>query len=168
VRKLWIWVAIIINALACGGGIDRVPSPPISPVTDLTGHYLSHGKLERLNLDLKEYEDLTHHQVWVWISDRPLPKGQSIEDFGMSTFNAWGVGREGYDDGVVLFIFPSPPGDRLRMRIQVGYGLEKVLPDRECVRILKEVVGPSLEKGQHDEGVEAGLKAIITAIEVAK
>jgi uncharacterized protein len=51
------------------------------------------------------------------------------------------------------------------MRIQVGYGLVKKLPDSECVRILREVIAPPIKAGQHDEGVTAGVTAILAAIE---
>jgi uncharacterized protein len=157
--------AVILAALgllACAG--SRVPPSPAMHATDLAG-VLSPPVLNRIDAQLRAYEATSKHQVWLWISDRGL-SGVPIEDFGSDAFNAWGVGRLGYDDGVVLFIFPR--GDRLRMRIQVGYGLERALPDRECVRILREIVGPPLEAGRYDEGVEAGVRAIVTDIEAAK
>jgi len=156
-------VAMALGALACSGK-GELPSSPMSHATDLA-NVLSPQVLAKLNTDLEAYEAQSKHQVWVWISDRGL-SGQPIEEFCRNAFNAWGVGRAGYDDGVVFFIFPR--GDRLRMRIQVGYGLERVLPDRECVRILREIAAPPMEAGRYDEGISAGVSAIVTTIEKAK
>jgi uncharacterized protein len=155
--------AALVGVISCGGG-SKLPPRPERHVTDAAA-YVSPVTSARLNLDLELYERQTRHQVYVWITDKALPKHETIEDFGFNVFNAWGVGREGYDDGVVLFIFPN--GDRLRMRIQVGYGLERALPDRECVRLLR-ASGPAMEAGKHDEGVEAIVKGIVTAIEAAR
>lgn len=156
--------AIAGVSLGCSSH-QRHPEAPTTPLTDLA-MVLSPSVVQKVNTELEEYEQRTKHQVWVWISDKPIPKGQTIEDFGFRTFNAWGVGRAGHDDGVALFIFPR--GDRLRMRIQVGFGLEKALPDKECVRILREVIAPPLEAGLYDEGVQKGVKAILEQIEGAK
>jgi uncharacterized protein len=154
-------VAMALGALACTG--KAMPPAPTTHVTDLA-HVLSPQVQSKLNTDLEAHEAQSKHQVYVWISDKPLIG--SIEDFGFNTFNAWGIGRQGYDDGIAWFIFPH--GDRLRMRIQVGYGLEKALPDRECVRILREVAAPPMEAGKFDEGVMAGVTAIVTGIEAKK
>ena len=157
-------LSFLTGWVSCGGSRPVPPSQPMSQVTDLAGVM---SPVARLNLaaDLQEYETRTKHQVWVWISDRAL-SGVPIEDFSRDTFNAWGVGRAGYDDGIVLFIFPK--GDRLRMRIQVGYGLEKALPDKECVRILREIAAPKMEFGKYDEGVQATVQAILAAVDASK
>ena len=51
--------------------------------------------------------------------------GVPIEDWAVKAFERWRVGRKGIDDGLVLFVF----SDDHRVRIEVGYGLEPVMPD---------------------------------------
>jgi uncharacterized protein len=144
--------------LACDR--HRIPPTPKHWLTDQVG-YLSIPVAEKLDRELRAFQDASGHHVLVYITDEKL-EHEPIEEFCIVAFNAWGVGRAGHDDGVVLFVFPK--ADRLRMRIQVGYGLERVLSDREAVRILREIIGPKLEAGQHDEGIEAGVAAILAEI----
>ena len=82
-----------------------------------------------------------------------------MEGFAVRTAQAWGVGRKGHDDGVILFIFAA---DR-KMRIEVGYGLEAVIPDAIAKRILDSVITPRLRAGDKDGALEAGVEALMAA-----
>ena len=83
-----------------------VPTSPEMNVTDLAG-FLSDPMFRKLGHGLRLFKDKTKHQVWVYITDRKLEPGQSIEDFGRDAFNAWGIGRNGVNDAA-----PAPPGAR--------------------------------------------------------
>ena len=63
------------------------------------------------------------------------------------------------DNGAVLFVFV---GDR-KIRIEVGYGLEGALPDALASRIINEEITPRFREGKYEEGVLAGVEAIILA-----
>lgn len=148
------------NLLACDG--HQIPPSPHLWVTDQAA-LVSPGVAARLNLKLHNYQEQTGHHVLVYISDEDL-KHTAIEDYCLMAFNAWGVGRAGHDDGLVWFLFPR--GDRLRMRIQVGYGLERAVTDREAVAILRGV-GPALESDvmtARDAALENGVEAILDEI----
>lgn len=149
------------NLLACDG--HPIPPSPHFWVTDQAG-FISPGIGLRLNRELQEYQEKSGHHVLVYISERDLGK-TPIEDYCLVAFNAWGVGRNGKDDGIVFFVFPN--GDKLRMRIQVGYGLEAALTDREAVSILRSI-GPAMESKNlalHDVGVENGVHQMLREIE---
>jgi len=155
---------IALAAVACLG-CHTPPEAPLRPsawVTD-KAEALSIQTHNALDSQLEAYEKRTGHQVIVWI-DRALPKGVSIEAFGLLAFNSWGIGRAGHDDGVVLFVF----ADDHALRIQVGYGLGGTsgpLSDRECVRIIRAVIVPKLQRGDKDGAVSDGVAAILAAIE---
>ena len=55
----------------------------------------------------------------------PSLEGEPIEDVANTIFRAWGVGQKGKNEGILLLL---AIGDR-RSRIEVGYGLEPILPD---------------------------------------
>jgi uncharacterized protein len=74
---------------------------------------------------------------------------------------AWGVGQQGKRNGVALFVFV----DDRKMRIEVGYGLEGALPDAAAHRITDGVIKPHFKKGDYAAGVEAGVGAILAAVQ---
>jgi uncharacterized protein len=71
------------------------------------------------------------------------------------------VGRKGFDDGAILFAFVA---DR-KLRLEVGYGLEAVIPDAVAHRILQDDITPALKAGRNDAAFEEGVAAILAAAE---
>lgn len=75
--------------------------------------------------------------------------GRSIEEYAVELFSAWGIGRRGRDNGVLLLLAIA---DR-RARIEVGYGLEGILPDGKVGAIMDRYLLPALRRGQYGEGL---------------
>jgi len=150
------WVVLLtLGALAWGAEVPRAPD---RWVTDGAG-LLTASTRERLDQQLADYQRRTGHQVLVWIGDS---SGEaSIEEFAARAFEAWKVGRAGLDDGLVVFVLAK---DR-RARIEVGYGLEPVVPDAVASRVLREHLLPGLKAGQADEAVSSSVAALLASIE---
>src|SRR6476661_5140535 len=55
----------------------------------------------------------------------PSLQGEPIEDVANTIFHAWGVGTKGKNDGIMMLL---AIGER-KSRLEVGYGLEPVIPD---------------------------------------
>lgn len=135
-------------------------APPPAPerwVTDLADR-LSPAAEQVLDRRLETFEDLTGHQVLLWIGPA---QGRDPETFAVRAFEAWGVGRQGVDDGLVLFLFP----EERRSRIEVGYGLEGVVPDVVAARVLRDVVAPHLREGDWNGGATAAMDALLVAVD---
>jgi uncharacterized protein len=143
------------GAFAAAAGV--VPPAPTRYVTDGSG-VLSRDGASALERKLADFERQTSTQVLVWIAPR-VPEGTTAEDLGADAIRAWGVGQKGKDNGAVLFLFTE---DRL-VRIATGYGLEGAIPDVRAQRILREVVKPSLARGDVRGGVDAGVEEILRA-----
>ncbi len=75
----------------------------------------------------------------------------------MEIAEAWKIGHKGLDNGVILTVAPN----ERRVRIEVGYGLEGVLPDVIASRIIREQIAPEFLEGNMDAGVLAGVSAIM-------
>jgi len=86
-------------------------------------------------------------------------EGDSIEEFSIRTVDKWKVGQKGKDNGVLLLVAQK---DR-KIRIEVGMGLEPVLTDLLSGRIIDTVLTPYFKAGKFNEGLEAGITAIIQA-----
>ncbi|MGH9363840.1 MAG: TPM domain-containing protein [Thermoanaerobaculia bacterium] len=136
---------------------DAIPAAPDRYVTDRAG-VLPSDRAESLNARLAEFERETSDQILVWI-DRRVPEGFALEDFTVRAAQKWAVGQRKKSNGIVLFVFTE---DR-KMRIEVGYGLEGVLPDVLAHRIQEEEIRPRLRQGDYAGGVEAGAAAMIAA-----
>jgi uncharacterized protein len=55
--------------------------------------------------------------------------------------------------------------DDRAMRLEIGYGLEGVIPDAVAKRIVSEVITPFFKQGDFYGGIEAGIHRIIRLIE---
>ncbi|MBO4577536.1 MAG: TPM domain-containing protein [Paludibacteraceae bacterium] len=76
--------------------------------------------------------------------------------FSLELFNSWGIGDRDKKNGV-LILFALQSRD---IRITTGGGLEGLLPDATCSRILYNEMIPLLSDGRYAEGLLAGNKAI--------
>ena len=116
---------------------------------------LSSSKQAELEEDLHHFAQETTNQVV--IATFPSLEEESLEDFSIRLAEAWKVGQKGKDNGVILLIFKN---DR-KVRIEVGYGLEGVLPDATCKLIIENEIAPRFRQGNFEEGIEAAARAIM-------
>ena len=148
--------AITLILLARYSVSVEVPPTPTQWVTD-NANVLTVEQLAGMNTKLRQYQELTQHHLLVWIGE--TSDGQP-DTFATNAFNAWGIGRHNFDDGVVLFVFTM---DKHRV-IRVGYGLEAAISDTEAVRICTEVIKPKADVGDYVGGIWDGVDAITDAI----
>ena len=125
-----------------------------SRVVDGAG-LLSAETESRLRSTLADYEVETRHQVVVLTV--PTLDGEAIEAFGIRVAEAWKIGTAEFDNGVIVIVASQ---DR-RARIEVGYGLEGVLPDAIAARILREQMIPEFRRDRMAAGILAGIDAIL-------
>lgn len=134
-------------------------------VPTLTGRVVDEADILSPNTErtlttlLTEHEQETSNQVAVLTI--PSLEGEPIEAYSIRVAEAWGLGTEERDNGVLLTVAV----DDRRMRIEVGYGLEGVLPDAIASRIIRHELRPHFRKGDFDAGVLAGVQAILGSIE---
>jgi uncharacterized protein len=157
-RRVAIAVVLLLGLCAVARAAETpIPAAPTRWVSDPAG-FLSESTREQLDARLERYQRATGRQVIVWIGstlgDTPL------EEWAANAFRAWGIGRRGKDDGVAIFVFPA---DR-RMRIEVGYGVEDVLPDAYASRIVGEVMQPALARGDHDGALRGGVDQVLSRL----
>jgi uncharacterized protein len=91
----------------------------------------------------------------------PSLEGENLEDVGIRLAERWRVGDRKLDNGVILLVFVN---DR-RVRMEVGYGLEPVLPDAVAAQIIREVIGPRFREQRYAAGLEAAVDAVYARIE---
>ena len=135
------------------------PVPPLERrVTDLTGT-LAPAEQQQLEERLARFEQQKGSQVAVLLVPTTAP--ETIEEYGIRVAEQWKLGRQGVDDGALLLVAVE---DRA-LRIEVGYGLEGVMPDAIAKRIVSDVITPFFQQGDYAAGLQAGVERIISVIE---
>jgi len=156
----FIFLVFLILALVASLAAASTPKPPSMPrdyVVDLAG-VLDGNANARLNALLRELEQKTTAQVLV-LTVQSLD-GQAIEEFALDTKEQWKLGQKGKDNGVLLVVAVN---DR-KYRIEVGYGLESILPDSLVGTIGRQYLVPYFRKGDYGNGTTAAVLAIIQTI----
>lgn len=143
--------------LASGVRALQIPPPPTHHVDDRAG-MVGASTEARLNARLEDFERESSSQIVLSLFRR-IPEDTTLEEFTVETAQAWGVGRSGKDNGVVLFVFV----DDRKLRIEVGYGLEGAIPDVTARHILDEVVTPALRRGDFDAAMTRAAEALMAA-----
>jgi uncharacterized protein len=113
---------------------------------------------ERLDARLREAERETTAEVVV--VTLPSLNGATVEDYAVRLFNTWGIGKKGKDNGVLILVAPA---DRA-MRIEVGYGLEPVLPDGLAGEIVRTAFLPAFRDGDYPRGIEQGIERVLGVV----
>ena len=126
--------ALCLLLPAAAGAVPEVPELR-GRVNDLAG-LLAPDEARALESRLADFERETSHQIVVLTV--PSLEGEAVEAFAIRVADAWQIGHEDLDNGVIVVV---SAGDR-RARIEVGYGLEGVIPDAVAARILRERMIP--------------------------
>jgi uncharacterized protein len=93
----------------------------------------------------------------------PSLDGNPIEDVSNTLFRQWGIGKKGKDEGIMLLLSVQDHHDR----IEVGYGLEPILPDGFDGGILRGIQ-PLLRQGAYSQAMISGAVQMGGAIARAK
>jgi uncharacterized protein len=139
--------------------LSSIPNPRTRDgtwVTDMPG-MLRADTIARLNSTIGQFERTNGAEMAVVVV-RSLD-GLSIEEAAVKLFELWKIGKKSKDNGLLLLWST----DDRRVRVEVGYGLEGVLPDGKVGRILDAYVMPKFRSGQFDEGLLAGVDALLSA-----
>ena len=150
-------VAVVLAFVAPIAGAADPAGPQFPPLTGRVvddAHVLSPAQQTTLNAELAGLEAKTSRQRVV--VTLPSLQGYDIADYGYQLLRHWGIGQKGLDNGAILIVAPSEH----KVRIEVGYGLEPILPDALCSQILQEKVLPAFRTGDIAAGVSAGVDAL--------
>ena len=154
-RRLFVIVGLLW--CFCLAAAEVIPPAPARYFNDYA-NVVSPTTASRLNQTLEDFEKQTSSQILVVVYPK-MQSDSSIDDYTVRVFRAWKVGQKVKNNGAVLFVFVQ---DR-KLFIQVGYGLEGVLPDARCKQIIENVITPRFKQGDYDGGLSAGVAAMIAA-----
>ncbi len=91
----------------------------------------------------------------------PSLQDYSIEDFAFRLAETWKLGNAEADNGVLFLIAPN----ERRVRIEVGDGVEAILPDAMAWIIIRDRVTPRFRDGDMPGGIVGGVDGIIEQLQ---
>ncbi|NOY54186.1 MAG: TPM domain-containing protein [Deltaproteobacteria bacterium] len=124
-----------------------IPAQPPDYVVDLA-HVINDRQEKELDRYLRELEEKTTAQfIVLTVSDLG---GDSIEDFSITlAHDRWKLGQKGKDNGLLLVVAVR----NRKYRIEVGYGLEGLLPDSRVGTIGRRYLVPAFRRGDYSGGI---------------
>src|SRR5512132_2328497 len=119
----WLRLTVLMAAFAFAGeAVDWKALKPQGYVSDFA-NVIDAGSRSQLEAYGGTVERSTGAQMA--LVTIPSLQGEPIEDVANALYRAWGVGQKGKNEGILLLL---AIGDR-RSRVEVGYGLEPIMPD---------------------------------------
>ena len=117
---------------------------------------------EEATLDslIKDFEKKTTIQIAVVTIDTILTSSDSLDALTLRLARHWRVGLKGKNNGVLIGISRA----YRKMRIQNGYGIEKILTDAETKQIIDTVFIPSFRDAKYIEGTLNGLVELMNVL----
>jgi uncharacterized protein len=157
--RLTFGLLALLCVVGAAPAAELTPIPKLEArITDLTGT-LTAGEQAELEQQLAAFEQRKGAQIALLVL--PTTQPESIEQYSIRVVEAWKLGRDKPDDGVLLLVAKQ---DRA-LRIEVGYGLEGALTDAQASRIIAETITPLFRQGDYFGGIRAGLQQIMALVD---
>ncbi len=151
--SLFLFLSVIAHAQQ-PYTVNTVPRPNQYDATNYVSNpdgLLDPGTVASLNRTIGALEAETQAEIAV-VALRSIGQ-DDIKNFAVHLFEAWGVGKAGADNGLlILFVL-----DQRKVTFETGYGIEGILPDAICMRIIQRDMIPHFKQGDYNAGMLAGV-----------
>lgn len=127
-----------------------LPEVPASPVLDLVG-VLNDDDVETITSQIEELDSLGWAQVAVVIVDDL--HGYNGVRYATAVGKKWGVGHKDKNDGIVILVKPKTADSKGEAAITTGLGMQEILPDHTCKRIIDEKMIPEFKQERYGHGI---------------
>ena len=124
------------------------------PIKDLTptgyvndfAHVLDPSATRQMEDICRQIDEKAHAQIAV-VTINTLD-GNDLESYSIDLAQKWGMGGKGHDRGVlILYVIQDH-----RARVEVGYGLESILPDGKTGSFQREAI-PLMRSGNYSQAL---------------
>ena len=143
-------------SLAATVAVAALPQPK-GPINDFA-NVLSDAQEAELVALSRDLEAAT--TVELAVATVTSLEGMSIEQYATRLFAEWGIGQRATDNGVLVLVAPN----EREMRIEVGYGLEGVLPDGLAGEIIRTTFIPRFRENDYGAGIMEGTRRIADVV----
>jgi uncharacterized protein len=156
-RSASLTALLLLVATIVARAAEVMPPKPAGYFTDNAGVVSKEAAL-RFNEQLAQFERETSNQIIVAVYPK-METDSDIADYTQRIAQSWGVGQADRRNGAVLFVFR----DDRKMFIQVGYGLEGVIPDVTAFDITERRIKPRFRANDYEGGLATGIVSMMQA-----
>jgi uncharacterized protein len=149
---------LFVTLLWSTSAVAQTLPKPAGRVTDLAD-VIDAGTEAQIAARLDQLERQTSSEVAVVTV--PSLEGVPVDDYAVRLFKEWGIGQAKQDNGVLVLVAPS----EREMRIEVGYGLEGILPDGLAGQIIREQFIPRFRDNDYNGGIRDGVARVVDIVE---
>lgn len=148
-------------SLAKANGIPDKPNPPqlVNNFSKEFPDFLSANEQANLEQKLERFSDSTSNQIVIVIIDEL--DGLEPSQFATELGRKWGVGQQGKDNGIVILVKPTGGQGQRQVRIEVGRGLEGIIPDATAIQIVDQEVFPRFKQKDFYGGLNAATDVLM-------
>jgi len=150
-------IIVLISGSVFSQDIPEQPQPP-RLVNDFIG-LLSTQQNNFLERKLVAFNDTNSTQIAVVIVSSL--NGYDISDYAQRLAQKWGIGRKEHENGAIIILKPKTANEKGEIDIDVGYGLEPIIPDITAKRIIENEMIPHFRQNDYFGGLDAATDIII-------
>lgn len=118
-------------------------------------NFLGNEAHNRINVMLSQLRDSNSVEAAVVVL--PSIGNNDIDNFATELFTHWGIGKAANDNGLLIIAVM----DQRQIVLRTGYGLEGVLPDITCSRIIRQYITPAFRDGNYGQGMTEAVEQIL-------
>ena len=141
---------------------DSLPKP-LSWTNDYENLYTDKEE-DMLDSIIFDFKNKTSVQIVIVTLDTIYTSKDKFDDITLHIANTWGVGEKIKNNGILIGI---SKGHR-KIRIQNGYGIEKIITDLQTKEIIDNYFIPNFKKNEYFVGTYSGLNELINLLSNSK
>ena len=153
-KKIQLFLSLLLALAAPVIVLSAQTWPAATGYVNDFAHVIPVEKIGALESYLAELEKKTGAQVAVVTVS--TVEGADINGAAVDLFKAWGIGKKGKDNGVLIL---AAINDH-KARIEVGYGLEGIITDGTAGDILRDEVVPQFKQGNYGQGLNNAVASV--------
>ena len=157
-RRLLVTLAVAFGLAVPAAAQPSFPERGTAPVLD-QANIIDDATEAELTRKLDEFEERNQRQFVIATVDSL--QGYDIAEYGYQLGRYWHLGDAENDDGIILLVAPN----ERQMRVEVGYGLEGIIPDGLAFEYV-EGMKPYFRDGDFSGGISWGADEIIKQLEL--
>lgn len=154
-RWLGLWLCTLCCALGVAALAHALDAPALTALVNDRAGLLSVDEQRELESKLRTHEEATKQQFALLII--PSLEGDALEDFSIRVVEKAKLGQHKVDDGLLMLIAVE---DR-KMRVEVGYGLEGIIPDAFASQVVLDVLRPAFREQAYAAGINRAFDLLL-------